>query len=234
MVRVEYEFPSWARVGILVLLLLWALLVAYLVGYTNPPLGVSVLLTLPFLALAWTLAATYRRVAWEANESGLSKRSGKETRVLVKWENVRAISVGSGAGPRGAVLAYRPKGRGRSVRVVAGAGIDREGVRTLYEASAYYLKRHGVLAENPFGWRDILPLTSTKPTRGERVPWIIHVAWALIVSGALAVPGSLGGSPGSLGVGLGLIAIGAAVFVLAVLRGRKHAAGPEPEYRINE
>jgi len=67
-VRVVYRSPGYARVGILILLLFWAVLFGYLQAYTNPPVLATILLLLPFLALAWTLSLISRETIWETDD----------------------------------------------------------------------------------------------------------------------------------------------------------------------
>lgn len=234
MVRVVYKIPAWSQAGMITILALWSALYAYIVWYTHPPAAIVGLFLLPAIALIWTLRITSRPVVWEPNETGLWKHVGRESSLLIDWREVASLVVRGRPGSNNVFLVVRRKDRGRSIRIVAGAGIDRDGVRTLYEASAFYLKSRGISGENPFGWRDILPLVVTKPTKGARFNWILHSGVDALIAGVVILASVPTRAAGPLLVGLPLTAGGALIILGAKVRARKPIQSPEPRYRVNE
>lgn len=220
--------------GILVVMAAWVMLYAYLVAYTAPPWIVSAVLLLPILALGWTLAIARRRSVWEANETGLWKRHGTESRLLAEWGHVVALEAGGRPGSPNVSLVIRTTKPNGKIRLLAGSGINRDGVRTLYEASAYYLKRRGIEGSNPFGWRNLLPLVAKKPTTGADVNWTFHAGLDLILGGAIALPESIQQTVEAQALVAGVMGLGGALLLLGIGRMRRRAGAREPEYRVNE
>ena len=216
------------------LLFLWTILYAYLLGYTKPPILAAVLLFLPFVALGWTVSASGRPVAWEVDEVGFWRSRGKTRRLLVEWPRVTELLAHGRPGSPNAALVLRVKAPASTIRIVAGAGISLDALRTLYEASAFHLRRYGVRIQNPFGWSDTLPLVATKVTRGPKVDWAFHIGASLVLGGLVLLPGAVGQSVMETAIALATSILGGVVLVLSRVRARKHVPPPEPGYRVNE
>src|SRR5436309_15175341 len=156
-------------------MLFWAVLFGYLQAYTNPPLLATILLLLPFLALAWTLSLISRETVWEPDDSCIRKTFGRKTTASTAWKDVGELFVK--AGPRATNASMLVVGRdgSRKMEIVAGAGLDLPGLRILYQSACAYLRVHRVEGKNPFGWPNTLPLAGTVETRSVKPNWLAHV-----------------------------------------------------------
>ena len=222
MVRVVYRSPGYARVGILILLLFWAVLFGYLQAYTNPPVLATILLLLPFLALAWTLSLISRETIWETDDSGIRKTFGRKTTASTAWKDVGELFVKAGPRTTNASMLVVGRDGSRKMKIVAGAGLDLPGLRTLYQSACAFLRVHRVEGKNPFGWPNTLPLAGTVETRSVKPNWLAHVGVALSTAGITTLLGAMQqGSAVTSWLGAAITLAGIGMMVLAFLRSKR-------------
>src|SRR2546428_13575887 len=71
----------------------------------------------------------------------------------------------------------------RKMKIVAGAGPDLPGLRSLYQSACAYLRVLRVEGKNPFGWPNTLPLAGTVEQRSVKPHSPAHVGGALSTAG---------------------------------------------------
>src|SRR5207247_9646101 len=152
----------YARVGILILMLFWAVLFGYLQAYTNPPLLATILLLLPFLALAWTLSLISRETVWETDDSGIRKTFGRKTTASTAWKDVGELFVKAGPRATNASMLVVGSDGSRKMKIVAGAGVDLPGLRILFHSASAYLSVNRDEGKNQYGKSHTLPFTYTE------------------------------------------------------------------------
>src|SRR2546428_9898583 len=97
----------------------------------------------------------------------------------------------------------------RKMKIVAGAGPDLPGLRSLYQSACAFLRVHRVEGKNPFGWPNTLPLAGTVETRSAKPNWLAHVGVALSTAGITTLLGAMQqGSAGTRSRGAALARAG--------------------------
>jgi hypothetical protein len=226
-VRVVYRPPGYARVGILILLLVWAVLFGYLEADTNPPPLATILLLFPLLALAWTLSLISRETIWETDDAGIRKTFGRKTTAGMSWSDVGKLFVKGGPQAPNPTMLVVGKDGSRKMKIVAGVGLDLQGLRTLYQSASAYLRVHDVEGKNPFGWPNTHPLARTVETRSLKPNWLAHVGVGLSTSGITTLLGAMQqGSVVTSWLGAAITLAGIAMMVVAFLRSKRSLPAP--------